>query len=187
MQREKWRVREIWDTAADGQEFLQTLGGSKGQGGLASCSPWGHKQSDTTEWLNWAELKQDERGPSSRQCWLWQVLGQTLFLCSCPGASTARMTDGLWLGLGLLRQESQVIWSLKQLSNPPLSWKKLAWGKSWSISSSQGTHRNCPQVSLSLSTQFDPKTLHLCTCAKPKSQRQTITWSRKAWLYCSSR
>ena len=25
-------------------------------GGLASCSPWGHKESDTTEWLNWTEL-----------------------------------------------------------------------------------------------------------------------------------
>ena len=27
------------------------------QGGLACCSPWGHKESDTTEWLNWTELK----------------------------------------------------------------------------------------------------------------------------------
>ena len=28
-----------------------------GQGGLACCSPWGHKESDTTEQLNWTELK----------------------------------------------------------------------------------------------------------------------------------
>ena len=27
-----------------------------GQGSLACCSPWGHKESDTTEWLNWTEL-----------------------------------------------------------------------------------------------------------------------------------
>ena len=27
-----------------------------GQGGLECCSPWGCKQSDTTEWLNWTEL-----------------------------------------------------------------------------------------------------------------------------------
>ena len=27
-----------------------------GQGGLACYSPWGHKESDTTEWLNWTEL-----------------------------------------------------------------------------------------------------------------------------------
>ena len=27
-----------------------------GQGGLVFCSPWGHKESDTTERLNWTEL-----------------------------------------------------------------------------------------------------------------------------------
>ena len=26
-------------------------------GGLACCSPWGHKESDTTEWLNSTELR----------------------------------------------------------------------------------------------------------------------------------
>ena len=28
-----------------------------GQGSLACCSLWGCKESDTTEWLNWTELK----------------------------------------------------------------------------------------------------------------------------------
>ena len=27
-----------------------------GQGGLVCCGSWGHKESDSTEWLNWAEL-----------------------------------------------------------------------------------------------------------------------------------
>ena len=27
-----------------------------GHGGLVCCSPWGHKESDMTEWLNWTEL-----------------------------------------------------------------------------------------------------------------------------------
>ena len=27
------------------------------QGGLACCDSWGRKESDTTEWLNWTELK----------------------------------------------------------------------------------------------------------------------------------
>ena len=31
-------------------------GDSDGQGGLACCSPWGLKESDTTEGLNWTEL-----------------------------------------------------------------------------------------------------------------------------------
>ena len=36
----------------DGHKFEQTLGDSKGQGSLACCSPWGYKESDTTEQLN---------------------------------------------------------------------------------------------------------------------------------------
>ena len=27
-----------------------------GQGGLACCNSWGHKELDTTQWLNWTEL-----------------------------------------------------------------------------------------------------------------------------------
>ena len=33
-------------------EFEQALGVGDGQGGLACCSPWGCKESDTTEQLN---------------------------------------------------------------------------------------------------------------------------------------
>ena len=33
-------------------EFEQALGAGDGQGGLACCSPWGHKKSDSTEQLN---------------------------------------------------------------------------------------------------------------------------------------
>ena len=40
----------------DGHEFEQALGVVNGQGGLACCSPWGRKESDTTEWVNWTEL-----------------------------------------------------------------------------------------------------------------------------------
>ena len=39
----------------DGHEFEQALGVGDGQGGLACCSPWGCKESDTTERLNWIE------------------------------------------------------------------------------------------------------------------------------------
>ena len=40
-----------------GREFEQALGDSEGQGRLACCSPWSHKESDTTEWLNSSKLK----------------------------------------------------------------------------------------------------------------------------------
>ena len=35
--------------------MLQALGVGDGQGSLVCCSPWGHKESDTTEQLNWTE------------------------------------------------------------------------------------------------------------------------------------
>ena len=37
-----------WHQQLHGHEFEQTLGDSEGQGSLAGCSPWGHKESDTT-------------------------------------------------------------------------------------------------------------------------------------------
>ena len=37
----------------NGREFKWTLGVGDGQGGLACCNSWGHKESDTTEQLNW--------------------------------------------------------------------------------------------------------------------------------------
>ena len=41
-----------WHHQLNGHEFEQTLGDRDGQGSLACCSPWGHKESDTTEQLN---------------------------------------------------------------------------------------------------------------------------------------
>ena len=63
--RKDWRQEEKgmtedemvrWHHRLDGREFEQALGVGEGQGSLACCSPWGHKESDTTEWLNWTEL-----------------------------------------------------------------------------------------------------------------------------------
>ena len=41
-----------WHHWLNGQEFEQTPGDGEGQGSLVCCSPWGRKESDTTEWLN---------------------------------------------------------------------------------------------------------------------------------------
>ena len=38
-----------WHHQLDGHEFEQVPGIGDGQGRLASCSPEGHKESDTTE------------------------------------------------------------------------------------------------------------------------------------------
>ena len=49
-----------WHHRLDGHEFEQTVGNSEGQGSLACCSPWGHKEVDMTEQLNnfrsWVKL-----------------------------------------------------------------------------------------------------------------------------------
>ena len=38
-----------WHHLLNACEFEQTLGDGEGQGSLACCSPWGHKELDTTE------------------------------------------------------------------------------------------------------------------------------------------
>ena len=46
-----------WHHWLNGRESGWTLGVGDGQGGLACCDSWGRKEWDTTEWLNWTELK----------------------------------------------------------------------------------------------------------------------------------
>ena len=45
-----------WHRQLNGHGFGWTPGVGDGQGGLAYCGFWGHKESDTTEWLNLTEL-----------------------------------------------------------------------------------------------------------------------------------
>ena len=40
-----------WHHQLNGHEFEQALGVGDGQGSLVCCSPWGHKESDMTEWV----------------------------------------------------------------------------------------------------------------------------------------
>ena len=49
-----------WHHLLNGHEFGWTLGVGDGQGGLACCNSWGRKELDTTERLNWTELKHPE-------------------------------------------------------------------------------------------------------------------------------
>ena len=61
--RRRGRQRMRWlDGITDSMdEFDQALGVGDGQGSLACCSPWGRKESDTTERLNWTELNWGRR------------------------------------------------------------------------------------------------------------------------------
>ena len=46
-----------WHHWLNGHEFEQALGDSEGQGILVCCSPWGCKELNTDEQLNWTEVK----------------------------------------------------------------------------------------------------------------------------------
>ena len=45
-----------WHHQLNAHEFGWTPGVVNGQGGLECCNSWGHKESDTTERLDWTEL-----------------------------------------------------------------------------------------------------------------------------------
>ena len=54
-QKEKGAIEDEmigWHHQVNGHEFEQTLEDSGEQGSLVCCSPWGHKESDTTEQLD---------------------------------------------------------------------------------------------------------------------------------------
>ena len=62
---EDWRQEEKgktedemvrWHHWLNGHEFEQAPGFGDGQGNLACCSPWDHKELDLTERLNWIDL-----------------------------------------------------------------------------------------------------------------------------------
>ena len=62
-----------WHHRLNGHEFEQAPGAGDGQGSLACCTPWGCKESDTTEQLNWTD------GFSSRQIILIFLLWSSYF------------------------------------------------------------------------------------------------------------
>ena len=49
-----------WHYWLDGHEFEQASGVGDGLGGLVCCSPWGCKELDMTEQLNWTESSQEK-------------------------------------------------------------------------------------------------------------------------------
>ena len=65
--RRRGRQRIRWHHQLNGHEFGWALGVGDGQGGLVCCSPWGFKELDMTEQLNWTELN-------------WTLCYQVIFL-----------------------------------------------------------------------------------------------------------
>ena len=46
---------KYYDSNYNGHEFKWALGEGDGQESQMCCSPWGHNESDMTEWLNWTD------------------------------------------------------------------------------------------------------------------------------------
>ena len=74
-----------WHHRLDGHEFEQAPRDGEGQGSLMCCSPWGHKESDTTERLN----DEQQRGPSFHFTLVLTNYGAGL---GCRG----KMLPGVW-------------------------------------------------------------------------------------------
>ena len=56
-----------WHHWLNGHEFEQALEDGEGQGGLMCCSPWSHKESDTTERLDSSSIWAPRVHPRPRQ------------------------------------------------------------------------------------------------------------------------
>ena len=65
-----------WRHWLNGHGFGWTLGVGDGQGGLACCSPWGRKESDMTERLNWTEASIKKYNP----CWTHYFIYITIYI-----------------------------------------------------------------------------------------------------------
>ena len=135
-----------WHHWLNRHEFEQTPGDGEGEGSLACCSPWGHKESDTTgrlnnkrEWCNW-EGNARRNSPENR------------FLCSkCICRFLTYFT------IKVLISESTQIWlitvsELRKLSflMLPLKWEP------WPTSFCQWhqSYEELPQIGLTLAHFF---------------------------------
>ena len=72
-----------WHNRLNGHEFGWTPGVGDGQGGLAFCSPWGRKELDMTERLNWTELNWWQKGKNIQWRQPLQKIILEKLICCC--------------------------------------------------------------------------------------------------------
>ena len=91
----------------NGHEFEQTLGDSEGQGSLACCSPWGHKELDTTECLSTEQHKPTLILSNSWKCSQFPSRGTKIPHATLHGQNKSN-TQTVWQMGGLEIREALV-------------------------------------------------------------------------------
>ena len=87
-----------WHHQLNGHEFEQALGVGDGQESLACCSPWGRKELDEIEWVNW------KTGISFFLAMLLSLVWEHGVLTELPGKSCVSFynQDTCWLVIKLI-------------------------------------------------------------------------------------
>ena len=102
----------------------QALGVGDGQGGPACCSPWGRKELDTTEWLNWTELKEsawnvgDSGSIPGSGGSAGEGIGYPLLFLGFPCGSTGREIHLQCGRPGFTPWVGKIAWKRKRLPTP---------------------------------------------------------------------
>ena len=87
-----------WHHWLSGHEFEWTPGVVDGQGVLVCCSPWGHKDSDMAEWLNWTEVSVDTLFADCLSLWTSSDLKKFCMYGNVGALALAgRHTPRIWL------------------------------------------------------------------------------------------
>ena len=84
-----------WHHQLDGHEFEQAPGVGDGQGSLVCCRPWGCKESDTTERLNWLTegVHLPETVETLLECPACKSVCRTELLCCRPKTNTTLLNN----------------------------------------------------------------------------------------------
>ena len=82
-----------WYHQLNGHVWVNSGVGNE-QGGLACCSPWGHKESDTTEQLNWRSANDVRKWEYRTQ---YAGLGQHQRMVLCPWVGVSPPPEAKWI------------------------------------------------------------------------------------------
>ena len=164
----------------DGREFEWTPEVGDGQGGLACCNSWGHKESDTTEQLNWIELN----WWLANQAWRSKILMWT-FGDSTSYHQTHSRKEGWW-GKSFLGEKNlvQQLWrkTSLQIKRGRKVWIRQPQVPLTLCLLSPIFHRGCPSpVILSIMLLSRSPIVTQMLLKQPGSQSLSLVEDKGAW------